>query len=70
MFNTRQLLALELTGRLIQKEEDIRIKNALATNLSDLLSVSKYVVPLRFDGIKVTRYIFSVHEFPGWSNSM
>ncbi|MBI4642303.1 MAG: hypothetical protein HY743_00865, partial [Deltaproteobacteria bacterium] len=37
MFNARQLLGLELSCRLITKQKDQRIKNALATNLSDLL---------------------------------
>ena len=63
MFNTRQLLALELTGRLIQKEDDLRIKNALATNLSDLLRYQNMLC--RYDSMALKSLdIFSVHGFP------
>ena len=37
MFNARQLLGLELACRLISEIDDERVRNALATNLSDLL---------------------------------
>ena len=37
MFNTRQLLGLELSARLIAKIPDDRVRSALATNFSDLL---------------------------------
>ena len=37
MFNARQLLGLEHSCRLIRKVRDTRVRNALATNLSDLL---------------------------------
>ncbi|MBI4491909.1 MAG: DNA methylase, partial [Chloroflexi bacterium] len=36
MFNPRQLLALELSCRAIAEQDDLRLRNALATNLSDL----------------------------------
>ena len=63
MFNFRQLLALEITARLIQQEKDIRIKNALATNLSDLLRYQNMLC--RYDSMALKSLdIFSVHGFP------
>jgi len=37
MFNSRQLLGLELSAHLISQISNERMCNALATNLSDLL---------------------------------
>ena len=37
LFNTRQLLGLETSARLIARIRDLRLRRALATNLSDLL---------------------------------
>lgn len=63
MFNARQLLSLELTGRLIHQEKDIRIKNALATNMSDLLRYQNMLC--RYDSMALKSLdIFSVHGFP------
>ena len=63
MFNARQLLALELTCRLIHREKDERVRNALATNLSDLLRYQNMLC--RYDSMALKSLdIFSVHGFP------
>jgi adenine-specific DNA methylase len=63
MFNDRQLLALETTARLIAKQSDERVMNALATNLSDLLRYQNMLC--RYDaGVLKSLDIFSVHGFP------
>ncbi len=63
LFNTRQLLGLELSCRLITKEEDRRIRDALATNLSDLLRYQNMLC--RYDKMALKSLdIFSVHGFP------
>ena len=63
MFNDRQLLGLELSGRLIMSEQDERVKNALITNLSDLLRYQNMVC--RYDTMALKSLdIFSVHGFP------
>jgi len=63
MFNTRQLLGLELSCQAIAKESDERVKNALATNLSDLLRYQNMLC--RYDTMALKSLdIFSVHGFP------
>ena len=63
LFNPRQLLGLELSGRLISEEEDPRIRNALATNLSDLLRYQNMLC--RYDTMALKALdVFSVHGFP------
>ena len=63
MFNDRQLLGLELSCRAITAELDERIRNALATNLSDLLRYQNMLC--RYDTMALKSLdIFSVHGFP------
>src|SRR5882672_8363318 len=63
MFNTRQLLGLELACRLISRQKDTRIADALATNLSDLLRYQNMLC--RYDTMALKSLdIFSVHGFP------
>jgi putative DNA methylase len=63
MFNDRQLLALETSARLISKRADAPIRNALATNLSDLLRYQNMLC--RYDTTALKSLdIFSVHGFP------
>ena len=64
MFNSRQKLGLELSCRIIDKEKDVRVRNALATNLSDLLRYQNMLC--RYDAMALKSLdIFSVHGFPG-----
>ncbi|MCL5958042.1 MAG: DNA methylase, partial [Chloroflexi bacterium] len=63
MFNARQLLALELSCHAITRIDDDRIKDALATNLSDLLRYQNMLC--RYDtGALKSLDVFSVHGFP------
>ncbi len=63
MFNERQLLGLELSSRIIAAEADERVRNALITNLSDLLRYQNMVC--RYDTMALKSLdIFSVHGFP------
>jgi putative DNA methylase len=63
MFNRRQLLGLELSARLIAKVSNERVRNALATNLSDLLRYQNMLC--RYDArVLKSLDIFSVHGFP------
>lgn len=63
MFNTRQLLGLELSCRFIAKYKEARVRNALATNLSDLLRYQNMLC--RYDSMALKSLdIFSVHGFP------
>ena len=63
MFNDRQLLGLEISCRLIASEEDQAVRNALATNLSDLLRYNNLLV--RYDTVSLKALdLFSVHGFP------
>lgn len=63
MFNTRQLLGLELSCRFIAQLSEERIRNALATNLSDLLRYQNMLC--RYDSMALKSLdIFSVHGFP------
>lgn len=63
MFNERQLLGLELSCRFIARCPDKEIRNALATNLSDLLRYQNMLC--RYDTMALKSLdIFSVHGFP------
>lgn len=63
MFNSRQLLGLELSARHISGLTDERVRNALATNLSDLLRYQNMLC--RYDSVVLKSLdIFSVHGFP------
>lgn len=63
MFNSRQLLGLESFCCEIVKVEDKRVRNALATNLSDLLRYQNMLC--RYDTMALKCLdIFSVHGFP------
>ncbi len=63
MFNSRQLLGLELVCRLISRQNDPRIADALATNLSDLLRYQNMLC--RYDTMALKSLdVFSVHGFP------
>jgi len=63
MFNARQLLGLETSCKIIEKQKDQRILNALATNLSDLLRYQNMLC--RYDTMALKSLdIFSVHGFP------
>ena len=63
MFNSRQLLGLELSCRAIARISDQRVKGALATNLSDLLRYQNMLC--RYDTMALKSLdIFSVHGFP------
>lgn len=63
MFNARQLLGLELSGRWISKVQEDRVRHALATNLSDLLRYQNMLC--RYDEVALKSLdIFSVHGFP------
>ncbi len=63
MFNSRQLLGLELSARMIAKTPNDRTRNALATNLSDLLRYQNMLC--RYDTVALKSLdIFSVHGFP------
>ncbi len=63
MFNERQLLGLELICRAIAKQADEQVRNALATNLSDLLRYQNMLC--RYDTYALKSLdVFSVHGFP------
>lgn len=63
LFNARQLVGLEASCRLIAAQGDERIRNALATNLSDLLRYQNMLC--RYDTMALKSLdIFSVHGFP------
>jgi putative DNA methylase len=63
LFNARQLLGLELSCRWISKHRDERIREALATNLSDLVRYQNMLC--RYDTMALKSLdIFSVHGFP------
>jgi putative DNA methylase len=63
MFNARQLLGLELSARAIVATRDPLIREALATNLSDLLRYQNMLC--RYDTMALKSLdIFSVHGFP------
>lgn len=63
MFNSRQLLGLELSCRIIDEVDDQRIRYALATNVSDLLRYQNMLC--RYDTMALKSLdIFSIHGFP------
>jgi hypothetical protein len=63
LFNARQLVGLELSCRWISHHPDERIREALATNLSDLLRYQNMLC--RYDIMALKSLdIFSVHGFP------
>lgn len=63
LFNSRQLLGLEQSARLIASVENERVRHALATNLSDLLRYQNMLC--RYDTMALKSLdIFSVHGFP------
>jgi len=63
MFNPRQLVGLELSARFITKIPDERVRNALSTNLSDLLRYQNMLCRYDTSALK-SLDIFSVHGFP------
>jgi len=63
MFNSRQLLGLETLAGLIAATEDERVRNALATNLSDLLRYQNMLCRYDTKALK-SLDIFSIHGFP------
>jgi putative DNA methylase len=63
MFNDRQLLGLELSARIIADTPNDRVRNALATNLSDLLRYQNMLCRYDTRALKALD-IFSVHGFP------
>lgn len=63
LFNERQLLGLELSCHAIVEHSDERVRNALATNLSDLLRYQNMLC--RYDTMALKSLdVFSVHGFP------
>jgi putative DNA methylase len=63
MFNARQLLGLELSCQRIAAARNTRVRNSLATNLSDLLRYQNMLC--RYDTMALKSLdIFSVHGFP------
>lgn len=63
MFNARQLLGLDLSCNVIATQKDELVRNALATNLSDLLRYQNMLC--RYDTMALKSLdIFSVHGFP------
>jgi hypothetical protein len=63
LFNPRQLLGLELSCRWIAAVKNERIREALATNLSDLLRYQNMLC--RYDTMALKSLdVFSVHGFP------
>jgi adenine-specific DNA methylase len=63
LFNARQLLGLELSCRWINSVKDDSLREALATNLSDLLRYHNMLC--RYDTMALKSLdVFSVHGFP------
>jgi adenine-specific DNA methylase len=63
MFNLRQRVGLELSCRIIDSQKNKRVRNALATNLSDLLRYQNMLC--RYDTMALKSLdIFSIHGFP------
>jgi hypothetical protein len=63
LFNSRQLLGLETSARLISRLKDDRIRSALATNFSDLLRYQNMLC--RYDTMALKSLdVFSIHGFP------
>ena len=53
MFNSRQLLGLELSARLISGIHDERVRNALRDKPVGSVALPEYALPLRHDGVEV-----------------
>lgn len=63
LFNARQLFGLETSARMIANVKDLRLRRALATNLSDLLRYQNMLC--RYDTMALKSLdIFSIHGFP------
>jgi adenine-specific DNA methylase len=63
LFNSRQLLGLELSCRAISEVADARVQRALATNLSDLVRYQNMIC--RYDSAALKSLdVFSVHGYP------
>src|SRR5215831_9167435 len=63
LFNSRQLLGLERSARMIARVKDLRLRRALATNLSDLFRYQNMLC--RYDTMALKSLdIFSIHGFP------
>ncbi|SHL35552.1 Adenine-specific DNA methylase, contains a Zn-ribbon domain [Desulfatibacillum alkenivorans DSM 16219] len=63
LFNSRQLLGLETSARLISGQKSRRVRDALATNFSDLLRYQNLLC--RYDTMALKSLdIFSIHGFP------
>jgi adenine-specific DNA methylase len=63
LFNARQLLGLETSARVIARVKDLRLRRALATNLSDLLRYQNMLC--RYDIMALKSLdVFSIHGFP------
>lgn len=63
LFNARQLLGLETSARMIARVKDLRLRRALATNLSDLLRYQNMLC--RYDKMALKSLdVFSIHGFP------
>ena len=63
LFNPRQLVGLELSCRRITQVEDARLRNALATNLSDMLRYQNTLCRYHAGALKCLD-VFAVHGFP------
>jgi hypothetical protein len=63
LFNARQLLGIETSARMISRVKDLRVRRALATNLSDLLRYQNMLC--RYDTMALKSLdVFSIHGFP------
>lgn len=63
LFNARQLLGIETSARMISKVKNLRVRRALATNLSDLLRYQNMLC--RYDTMALKSLdVFSIHGFP------
>ena len=63
LFNARQLFGLETSARMIAGVKDVRLRQALATNFSDLLRYQNMLC--RYDKVALKSLdVFSIHGFP------
>jgi len=63
LFNPRQLIGLEISAQFIAKVKNVRVRRALATNLSDLLRYQNMLC--RYDTMALKSLdVFSIHGFP------
>ena len=69
MFNTRQLLGLELSCRAISQVSDERVRNALATNLSDLLRYQNMLCRYDTMALKSSGHLFCA-RLSGWPGTV